>query len=252
MSTLNLNTAELVSTTNSPFEEAHMAAAAFLARYSGRTLETYRFDLRSDFEWCAGVGLAVLEAKRAHIELWRAASEQRSLAASTIDRRLSTICGYYRFAHIDGRISANPAQYVRRPKVHASEGRGLDRGELGTFLFTAERYDRDHAALAVLLGLNGLRVSEACATNSEDLGFDRGHRTLRIIGKGNKPAVIPSSHGWPARSTSCSPSAARARSCTAGTASASTVARHIAGYAVSARGPGWDSSTLTCSERPSS
>jgi len=36
------------------------------------------------------------------------------LAASTIDRRLSTICGFYRFAHIDGRIGANPAQYVRK------------------------------------------------------------------------------------------------------------------------------------------
>jgi len=35
------------------------------------------------------------------------------------------------------------------------------------------------------------RVSEACGTNIEDLGFDRGHRTLRIVGKGNKPAVIP-------------------------------------------------------------
>ncbi len=33
-------------------------------------------------------------------------------------------------------------------------------------------------------------MSEACATDAEDLGFDRGHRTLRIIGKGNKPAVI--------------------------------------------------------------
>jgi integrase len=67
----------------------------------------------------------------------------------------------------------------------------MDRGELGRFLFTAEHFDRDHAALAVLLGLNGLRVSEACATNVEDLGFERGHRTLRILGKGNKPAMIP-------------------------------------------------------------
>jgi integrase/recombinase XerD len=113
------------------------------------------------------------------------------LAASTIDRRLSTVCGFYRFAHIDGRIASNPAQYVRRPKVHPSEGRGLDRSELGRFLFAAERVDRQHAALAVLLGLNGLRVSEACETNIEDIGFDRGHRTLRIVGKGNKPAVIP-------------------------------------------------------------
>jgi integrase/recombinase XerD len=117
--------------------------------------------------------------------------EQRALAASTIDRRLSTVCGFYRFAYIDGLITSNPAQYVRRPKVHPSEGRGLDRNELGRFPFTAERVDRAHAALAALLGLNGLRVSEACATNIEDLGFDRGHRTLRIIGKGNKPAVIP-------------------------------------------------------------
>jgi integrase len=48
-----------------------------------------------------------------------------------------------------------------------------------------------HAALAVLLGLNGLRVSEACGANVEDLGFERGHRTLQIVGKGNKPAGVP-------------------------------------------------------------
>jgi len=173
------------------FDEAELAAVAFLARYSGRTLEAYRHDLRSFFTWAAASALEVLAATRPHVELYRHHMEQRGLAASTIDRRLSTVCGFYRFAHIDGRITSNPAQYVRRPKVHPSEGRGLDRGELGRFLFTAERVDRQHAALAVLLGLNGLRVSEACDTNIDDLGFDRGHRTLKIIGKGNKPAVIP-------------------------------------------------------------
>jgi integrase/recombinase XerD len=117
--------------------------------------------------------------------------EEHRLAPATIDRRLCTVCGFYRFAHIDGRISANPAQYVRRPQVHPHDGHGMDRAELGTFLFTAERFDRDHAALAVLLGLNGLRVSEACATNIEDLAVQRGHRTLAIVGKGNKPATIP-------------------------------------------------------------
>ena len=173
------------------FDDAQMAAAAYLARYSGRTLETYRYDVRVFFQWCADVGLEVLEATRAHIGLWRSALEERELAASTIDRRLSTICGFYRFAHVDRRIPSNPAQYARRPKVYPSQGRGLDWGELGRILFTAEHYDPDHAALAALLGLNGLRVSEACATDAQDLGFDRGHRTLRIIGKGNKPAVIP-------------------------------------------------------------
>ena len=168
-----------------------LAAVAFLARYSGRTLDAYRHDLRGFFQWASDNNLAVLAATRPHIELYRSCMEERGLAASTIDRRLSTVCGFYRFAHIDGRISSNPAQYVRRPQVHPSNARGLDRSELGVFLFTAEHYDRDHAALAVLLGLNGLRVSEACATNVEDLGLERGHRTLQILGKGNKPATIP-------------------------------------------------------------
>ncbi|MHB8246955.1 MAG: tyrosine-type recombinase/integrase [Acidimicrobiales bacterium] len=186
--------------TGDPHREADIAAAAFLARYSARTLEADRYDLRSFFQWATDVGLAVMEATRAHIELYRAALEARELAPATIDRRLSTVCGFYRFAHIDGGIGANPAQYVRRPTVHRSEGRGLDRSERGRFLFTAECFDHDHGALAVLLGLNGLRVSEACSTNIEDLGIERGHRTLCILGKGSKPATIPlvprTAHRW--------------------------------------------------------
>jgi integrase/recombinase XerD len=174
-----------------PLDEAQLAAVAFLARYSGRTLDAYRHDLRTLFQWAADHDLAVLEATRTHLELYRSSMEARGLAASTIDRRLSTACGFYRFAHIDGRIASNPAQYVRRPHVHPSERRGLDRGELGRFLFAAERFDHTHAALSVLLGLNGLRVSEACETNIEDMAWERGHRVLRIVGKGNKPAVIP-------------------------------------------------------------
>ena len=69
------------------------------------------------------------------------------------------MCGYYRFAHLDGRIPPNPAQYVRRPRVHPSTQRGMDRGELASFLYTAERVSPMHAALAVLLGLNGRKCS---------------------------------------------------------------------------------------------
>jgi site-specific recombinase XerD len=172
-------------------DEAELAAAAYLARYSGRTLQSYRTDLHGFFQWASDVGLRPLQAARTHIELYRAYMEQSGLAPATIDRRLSTVCGYYRFAHIDGRIPANPAQYVRRPRVHPTAQRGMDRGELASFLYTAERVSPMHAALAVLLGLNGLRVSEACATNIENLGFERGHRTLQIVGKGNKPAGVP-------------------------------------------------------------
>jgi hypothetical protein len=39
------------------------------------------------------------------------------------------------------------------------------------------------AALITLLGLRGLRVSEACSVDLEDFGTQRGHRTLHIIGR---------------------------------------------------------------------
>jgi integrase/recombinase XerD len=171
--------------------EAELAAVAFLARYSGRTLASYRADLRQYLAWIASARVPPLQASRAHLELYRSWMEERGLAAATIDRRLSTVCGFYRFAHLDGRIAANPAQHVRRPQVHPSTQRGLDRGELASFVYTAERLSPMHAALAVLLGLNGLRVSEACGANVEDLGIERGHRTLRIVGKGNQPATVP-------------------------------------------------------------
>src|SRR6185312_11692783 len=60
----------LISTSQASFDQAEMAATSYLARYGGRTLETYRYDLRTFFQWCSDVDLAVLEAKRAHIELW--------------------------------------------------------------------------------------------------------------------------------------------------------------------------------------
>lgn len=58
-------------------QQAELAAVAFLARYSGRTLESYRYDLRSFFQWAADVGLDVLGATRPHIELFRSSLEER-------------------------------------------------------------------------------------------------------------------------------------------------------------------------------
>lgn len=125
-----------ITPTSSFVSEAEIAAAAFPSRYSGRTLEAYRLDLRTFFQWATDVDVEVLHATRARIELYRTSLEDRRLAAATIDRRLSTVCGFFRFAHIDGRIGENPAQYVRRPTVHPNDIAGMDRAALGTFLFT--------------------------------------------------------------------------------------------------------------------
>jgi len=136
-------------------------------------LRTNRVPSGGFFNWTASVGRSVLEATRPHIEMYRDWLEERGLAASTIDRRLSAVCGFNRFAHIDGRVASNPAQYVRRPQVHPSDGRGPDRSELGRFLFDAERCDHDHAALAVLLGTTrALRAATEIVAAAKGTGLE--------------------------------------------------------------------------------
>ena len=100
---------------------------------------------------------------------------------------------FFRFAHIDGSIPADPAVYVRLPKIHADETRtqGLDRLELIRFLQVAQAITVHHGALAYLLGINALRASEAAAVRIEDYADTlRGHRVLHLIGKGS-PATMP-------------------------------------------------------------
>jgi integrase len=68
---------------------------------------------------------------------------------------------------------------------------GLDRTELSAFMIQAGIGPPREHALASLLALNGLRVSEALNADIDDLGLERGHHILRIVRKGGKGAIVP-------------------------------------------------------------
>ena len=168
------------------------AIGGFSAGYSGTTLEAYRLELRGWIGWLDTAGLDPFAVERAHIELYARWCESEGKARSTIGRRLSTICGFYRYCSQERIIERDPSAHVRRPKQdYESSTLGLDRNELGAFLVQAGLCGgRDHA-LASLLALNGLRISEALGADIENLDVNRGHRTLFIHRKGHKTATIP-------------------------------------------------------------
>jgi integrase len=100
--------------------------------------------------------------------------------------------GFYRYRVQEQLVDHSPAVHVRRLKVSQESTRlGLDRTELGAFLVQGGLSGGNDHVLACLLGLNALRVSEACGADLDDLALANGHRTLRIVGKGNQPALIP-------------------------------------------------------------
>ncbi|HET8599783.1 MAG TPA: tyrosine-type recombinase/integrase [Segeticoccus sp.] len=174
---------------------AQLAAVSYLARYTGHTHALYAYQLRRWFTWCQTNHLdALAGVERAHVELYIRHLHESGLMDSSINTMMHAVRGYFRFAHIDGRIAADPAVYARLPKVHTDESRtqGLDRLELIRFLQIAQTLTVHHGALAYLLGITALRASEAAAVRIEDYQDTlRGYRVLHLVGKGNKPATIP-------------------------------------------------------------
>jgi integrase/recombinase XerD len=151
--------------------EVQVALVGFLAGYSGNTRLAYQQDLRQFASWCHSQGLALLAVRRIHLELFARCLEHRDAARATIGRRLSTVTGCYRYCVEEELLTHNPATNVRRPRLRQeSTMNGLDRNELGAFLVQAGLSGARDRALACLLALNGIRISEALNTDVDTSG----------------------------------------------------------------------------------
>lgn len=172
----------------------HLAVAAHLARYKGQSRAHTASDLNTYLAWCRDHGLSPLQASRAHIELFlRWMQEIRQLKPSTVSRRLSVLTGFYRTCVIDGVLEHSPAEYVRRPRVTPeSPTLGLSHLQFEAMLTAArDSSNANDFALVAMLGLLGLRIFEATGADIEALSEVRGHRVLRVHGKGDKVALVP-------------------------------------------------------------
>jgi integrase/recombinase XerD len=169
-----------------------LALAGFLAGYRGLAREAYALDLRQFTSWCRARSLPLFAVRRADIEGFARDLEARGRARATVTRRLCTSAGFYRYAVEEELLEHSPAPHVRRPRLdYESHATALDRNELGALLVAAGLGQPAEHALISLLALNGLRVSEATGADIEQLGLERGHRTLTITRKGGKVVTIP-------------------------------------------------------------
>lgn len=178
--------------TLSPVQTADDVAAAWLLGYSGATRNAYAADLRCWGSWLVAAGVEPLQARRAHVDAYARWLEQEGRSRSTIARRLASLSGFYSYAADERLIDRSPVTRVRRPKVDDHSPRlGLDSRELRAFLQAAKESSARDLALTYLLVFNGLRVSEALGADVESLGQERGHRTLDVVRKGNRRALVP-------------------------------------------------------------
>jgi integrase/recombinase XerD len=171
-----------------------LAASAYLGRYTGTSRVHSEPDLRLFFVWCGERDLGPLTLGRSQVELYvRWMQEVRRFRPSTVSRRMAVVTGFYRTCVIDALLEHSPAEYVRRPRVpNESPVLGLSHLQFEALLAASrESVNRYDFALVAMLGLLGLRISEASGTDVDDLGEEHGHRVVLVHGKGGKETLVP-------------------------------------------------------------
>lgn len=172
---------------------------AWLLSYdSPNTRDAYRREIERWFAFCAETGLDPLQARKRHGDVYKRWLELRAgkpIPAKTMARRISAVSSWYDYLAYEDVIEVNHLKGTRRPKVarNHSETTALARDEAHALVAAA---DADHgparlrtAAFIRVLVHTGIRVEEAIAAELDALGWARGVRTLRIVGKGDKPKI---------------------------------------------------------------
>jgi integrase/recombinase XerD len=178
-------------------ERDRLLAAAWLAGLrSPRTRRSYAGDLLGWQAWLGERGVGVLDAGRVHLDLWVRGQQAAGAGDASVRRRLSGVGSFYRYCLSHGLLAADPTAGVARPRVDPDYTAtvGLTR-EQGRALIAAADADTGparlrSAAVIRLLLHNALRVDEALGADIADLGSDRGHQVLTVLGKGNRRAKV--------------------------------------------------------------
>lgn len=169
-------------------------------RLSSATVRAYRADLADLAAASGDVELSLVDIEVLREWLWKAS--QRGDARSTLARRTSSARGFFAWALDEGLVETDPAVRLVTPKKaqhlpRVATADGLDDMLRQASAAAAEGDPialRDHAILELLYG-SGIRVSELCGLDVDDLDVSRA--TARVLGKGSKERVVP--YGAPAR-----------------------------------------------------
>lgn len=172
---------------------AEMHAMAFLARYRNEfTRRGYEVALRQWFAFCEELGIDPLQAERKHIEIFARTLESTGRKVGTVVAKLNALAGFYKYAWVDGLITANPMAHVVRPTIQRiSTTLGLTRTEFADVITALEGRPHQDQAIILLLGYNGLRVSEVAGIDVEHVDRWQGQRIVRITRKGSKIQDVP-------------------------------------------------------------
>jgi integrase/recombinase XerC len=127
------------------------------------------------------------------IRAWMMDLLGKGIGPRSVNRKLSALRAFYRFARTVGAVAGDPTDLIDPPKTPKRLPEFVEEKRMGS-LFEGMRWPdgfegaRDRCIMEMFYG-TGMRLAELLGLGPLDL--DRGARTLRVLGKRNKERILP-------------------------------------------------------------
>jgi integrase/recombinase XerC len=172
--------------------ERHLALERGL---SAHTVRAYLGDLVSLLGF-VGEQVTVEALDLAVLRGWLAAQRAAGASRTTLARRSAAARTFTAWAHRAGRLPTDPGVRLVAPRAHRKLPAVLRQEQASDLLRASESGAaerdpmalRDHALLELLYA-TGVRVSELCGLDVDDVDLNR--RVVRVLGKGGKERIVP-------------------------------------------------------------
>ncbi|MGM0835575.1 MAG: tyrosine recombinase XerC [Bacillota bacterium] len=161
--------------------------------YSKYTIVYYQKDIEDFFEFMKEEALTSIN-DITHIEarLYLTKLHKKKYARRSVARKTSSLRSFFKYLIREEQISVNPFTIVSLPKQEKRLPQFLYSEELEK-LFAVSDLDtalgQRNQLLLELLYATGIRISECCGMQLQDIDFSLG--TILVTGKGNKQRYVP-------------------------------------------------------------
>lgn len=178
---------------NLPFNQDYLSFLRLERALSTNTLNSYRFDLERFRGFLDEKKISVITAVTARdLSEYIRALYDVGFAASSIQRTLSALRGYFGFLVSESFIDIDPTELLESPRAPQYLPSVLSQEEIQAVLEIIPLEKclglRDRAMLETVYA-TGMRVSELAAFTYEQILFEEN--LVRVIGKGAKERIVP-------------------------------------------------------------
>jgi len=155
------------------------------------TVKSYENDIKSFLKFLYERNISFLVCKKNDVTNYLLTMKEKGYSSASIARILSTLKQFFRFLIFENKISYDPTEGLKSPKLWLRLPKSLEFDEVKKLLsvMLESKYFLRDITMLELMYASGLRVSELVKLRLNDINFEAGF--IRIKGKGDKERVVP-------------------------------------------------------------